>query len=300
MALLSLIRRWDYRDLSIREIVKRTGLSRNTVRKYLRSDTVGPRFKVPQRSSKLNPLIERVTAWLRREMGRPRKQNRTIEQRYANLLSLGFDGYYGHVAAFARAWRDDYRDLADFDFGSSEGTSLPAPPMRIMDVADNIVLVGGLGTARSTSPRPFGVQAIKHHRKLARLFTTVELVNELEQEKAQGAAGQIAGSLAHSDLVILDQLGYMPLSALGGAPLFHLASKLYQLTSVIINTNFRSANGPACSVMPKRPQHSFIGSLITATSSRPAPQLPVQEQLGSASQNAKLRLDPPVASETES
>lgn len=103
MALLSVIRRWHYRDhLSIREIAKRTGLSRNTVRKYLRSDTVEPQFKVPERPSKLDPFVERLTAWLKREMGRSRKQKRTVKQLYADLVSLGFDGSYGRVAAFAR------------------------------------------------------------------------------------------------------------------------------------------------------------------------------------------------------
>jgi len=110
MALLSVIRRWHYRDhLSIREIAKRTGLSRNTVRKYLRSDTVEPQFKVPERPSKLDPFVERLTAWLRREMGRSRKQKRTIKQLHADLVSLGFDGSYGRVAAFARGWRVNRR-----------------------------------------------------------------------------------------------------------------------------------------------------------------------------------------------
>jgi transposase len=123
MALLSVIRRWHYRDhLSIREIAKRTGLSRNTVRKYLRSDTVEPRFKVPERPSKLDPFVERLTAWLRREMGRSRKQKRTIKQLHADLVSLGFDGSYGRVAAFARAWRDDYRRQQQM---SGKGTFVP-------------------------------------------------------------------------------------------------------------------------------------------------------------------------------
>ena len=123
MALLSVIRRWHYRDhLSIREIARRTGLSRNTVRKYLRSDTVEPRFKVPERPSKLDPFVERLTVWLRREMGRPRKHKRTIKQMYADLVSLGFDGSYGRVAAFARVWRDDYRRQQQM---SGRGTFVP-------------------------------------------------------------------------------------------------------------------------------------------------------------------------------
>lgn len=123
MALLSVIRRWHYRDhLSIREIAKRTGLSRNTVRKYLRSGTVEPRFKTPERPSKLDPFVERLTAWLRRELGRPRKQKRTIKQLHADLVSLGFDGSYERVAAFARSWRDDYRRQQQM---SGRGTFVP-------------------------------------------------------------------------------------------------------------------------------------------------------------------------------
>ncbi len=65
----------------------------------------------------------------------------------------------------------------------------------------------------------------------------MELVNTLEQEKAKGKAGQIAESLLRADLVILDELGYLPFSASGGALLFHLLSKLYERTSVVLTTN---------------------------------------------------------------
>ncbi|MCB4825641.1 ATP-binding protein, partial [Roseicella aerolata] len=82
-----------------------------------------------------------------------------------------------------------------------------------------------------------GVQAVEHHRKRVRFFSTVELVNALEQEKGAGKAGQIAARLLHTDLLILDELGYLPFSTSGGALLFHLLSKLYEQTSVIITTN---------------------------------------------------------------
>ena len=133
-----------------------------------------------------------------------------------------------------------YRDLAGFDFASSEINEALVRQLHrceFMGVADNIVLVGGPGTGKTHIATALGVQAIEHHRKRVRFFPTVELVNALEQEKAQGKAGQIAGRLAHSDLVILDELGYLPFSASGGALLFHLLSKLYERTSVIITTN---------------------------------------------------------------
>ena len=123
MALLSVIRRWHYRDhLSIREIARRTGLSRNTIRKYLRSDTIEPHFMVPDRPSKLDPFADRLSAWLRREMSRSRKQKRTIKQLYADLLSLGYDGSYNRVAAFARSWHEEYRRQQHI---SGRGTFVP-------------------------------------------------------------------------------------------------------------------------------------------------------------------------------
>jgi DNA replication protein DnaC len=65
----------------------------------------------------------------------------------------------------------------------------------------------------------------------------VELVNMLEIEKQQGKAGHLAMRLLYTDLVILDELGYLPFSQNGGALLFHLISKLYEKTSLVITTN---------------------------------------------------------------
>jgi DNA replication protein DnaC len=133
-----------------------------------------------------------------------------------------------------------YRDLNGFDFTSSEVNEALVRQLHrcdFLDEANNIVLVGGPGTGKTHIATAIGVQAIEHHHKRVRFFSTVELVNALEQEKSQGRPGQIANRLAHSDLVILDELGYLPFSASGGALLFHLLSKLYEHTSVIITTN---------------------------------------------------------------
>ena len=106
MELLSVIRRWRHRDhFSIREISRRTGLSRNTVRKYLRSDSVEPRFNVPERASKLDPYADKLSHMLRLEAGKSRKQKRTIRQLHTDLIGLGYEGSYNRVAAFAREWK---------------------------------------------------------------------------------------------------------------------------------------------------------------------------------------------------
>ena len=108
---------------------------------------------------------------------------------------------------------------------------------EFLEDAQNVVLVGGPGTGKTHLATAFGVQAIEHHHRRVRFFSTVELVNALEAEKAIDRAGQIAHRLTHADLVILDELGYLPFSASGGALLFHLLSKLYERTSVVITTN---------------------------------------------------------------
>ena len=133
-----------------------------------------------------------------------------------------------------------YRDLNGFDFSSSDVNEALVRQLHRCDFlqdANNIVLVGGPGTGKTHIATAIGIQAIEHHHKRVRFFSTVELVNALEQEKMQGRAGQIAGRLAYADLVILDELGYLPFSASGGALLFHLLSRLYEHTSVIITTN---------------------------------------------------------------
>ena len=133
-----------------------------------------------------------------------------------------------------------YKDLAGFDFASSEVNEAMVRQLHRCEFiagADNVVLIGGPGTGKTHIATALGVQAVEHHRKKVRLFSTVDLVNALEQEKALNKAGQLAERLLRLDLVILDELGYLPFSASGGALLFHLLSKLYERTSVVITTN---------------------------------------------------------------
>jgi DNA replication protein DnaC len=126
-----------------------------------------------------------------------------------------------------------YRDLAGFDFAQSVVNEALVRQLHrgdFMAEAHNIVLIGGPGTGKTHLATAISVQAIMHARRRVRFFSTVDLVNSLEQEKLAGKAGQLAQRLVPTDLVILDELGYLPFSQTGGALLFHLISKLYEHT----------------------------------------------------------------------
>ncbi|EHL2268224.1 IS21-like element IS1326 family helper ATPase IstB, partial [Salmonella enterica subsp. enterica serovar Infantis] len=133
-----------------------------------------------------------------------------------------------------------YRDLVGFDFSQSlvnEATVKQLHRCDFMEQAQNVVLIGGPGTGKTHLATAIGTQAVMHLNRRVRFFSTVDLVNALEQEKSSGRQGQIANRLLYADLVILDELGYLPFSQTGGALLFHLLSKLYEKTSVILTTN---------------------------------------------------------------
>ena len=108
MGLLNIIRRMHKRQkLSIREIARLTGVSRNTVTKHLAANTIEPKFATPERQSKIDPFADKLAGWLKTEAGKSRKQRRTVKQLHADLVALGFTGSYARVAAFARRWRSD-------------------------------------------------------------------------------------------------------------------------------------------------------------------------------------------------
>jgi DNA replication protein DnaC len=133
------------------------------------------------------------------------------------------------------------RDLVDFSWDEA---SLSRPQIEqlatatFMDDAHNLILVGGTGTGKTHLATALGVAAI-HHEKRVRFFNAVDLVNLLELEKQQDKTGAMARKLIQMDAVILDELGYLPFPASGGALLFHLISQLYERTTLIITTNLK-------------------------------------------------------------
>lgn len=121
--LLSVIRRWHGRDkLSGREISRRTGLSRHTIRKYLALGITEPKYPARKGVSKLDPFAEKLSIWLKREAGASRKRRRAVKQLYCDLVALGYEGSYDRVAAFARNWRQQQREA---DQRASKGTYVP-------------------------------------------------------------------------------------------------------------------------------------------------------------------------------
>ena len=103
---MSVIRRWHLREgVSIREISRRTKLSRNTIRKYLTNGAVEAVYPKRRNRSKLDGYAEKLASWLKRESVRGRKERRNLKQLHRDLMKCGYTGSYDRVAAFSRVWR---------------------------------------------------------------------------------------------------------------------------------------------------------------------------------------------------
>jgi DNA replication protein DnaC len=131
------------------------------------------------------------------------------------------------------------KDLDSFDFSASPVDEVQVRSLyegRFLSGRSNIILVGGTGTGKTHLAIAMARQAIRSGSK-GRFFNLVDLVNQLEQEKLANRGGKMAEALARLDLVVLDELGYLPFSRNGSQLLFHLISKLYERTSLLITTN---------------------------------------------------------------
>lgn len=131
------------------------------------------------------------------------------------------------------------KDLDSFDFNASPANEALVRSLyegRFLSDQGNVILVGGTGTGKSHLAIAIARHAVRSGMR-GRFYNLLDLVNQLEQEKLANRGGRMAESLARLDFVVLDELGYLPFSKNGGQLLFHLISKLYERTSLLITTN---------------------------------------------------------------
>jgi len=136
-----------------------------------------------------------------------------------------------------------FYSLKDFDGFKFDEVTLPSSVTPeylkncdFLESKSNIVMYGNVGTGKTYLSIAIGVEACKKGIE-TRFFRTAALVNRLSEEKKKGTLSKFMKQILKSELLILDEWGYVPLDRLGAQLLFEIISECYERKSLIINTN---------------------------------------------------------------
>jgi DNA replication protein DnaC len=191
------------------------------------------RMKALRLHGMASALEESLTALSQKKLAPTSWLGQLLEAEHADRQARSFQ-YQMRLARFPVL-----KDLDSFDFHESLVNETAVRQLftgQYVEGSRNVVLVGGTGTGKTHLAIALARRAI-HQGHRARFYSVVDLVNQLEAEKRNGRAGRLAQRLCGLQVIVLDELGYLPLSSDGGALLFHTISKLYERVSLIVTTN---------------------------------------------------------------